>query len=203
VLFLLAIIAAALNVYETLGRSLRVVRGELSLSFMVFGLIAFVVAGLMRAGCALLDVNQVLHLTWFGPAMNQLNAYGFFAMSMFGAIYFIMPRLLGIVLPWPKLVRAHFWVSTAGVLLLVLPLAICGILEEYKLEQARQPFLQVLHSTLTFLRVSTIGDLLLLAGHLMFLANLTGLMLGFYRSRAAATYSELTADLFKPAGAKS
>jgi hypothetical protein len=60
-----------------------------------------------------------------------------------------------------------------------------------------------MHSTLTFFRVSTMGDLLLLLGHVVFLANLAALVLGFYRARATATYVELTADLFKPAGAKS
>lgn len=53
-----------------------------------------------------------------------------------------------------------------------------------------------------FLRVSTIGDLLLLLAHVLFLANVLGLVVGFYRSRAVATYEELTEDLFKTARAK-
>jgi cytochrome c oxidase cbb3-type subunit 1 len=202
VLFLIGIVAVALNVYETTERLRLVVRENVSLLFFIFGIAAFALAGLTRAGCALLDVNQGLHLTWFGPAVALLNFYGFFAMVMFGAIYFIMPRLLGVALPWPKLVRVHFWLSASGAVLLVLPLAVAGLLEGSKLATASEPFLAVTHSMLPFLRVSTVGDLLLLMGHLVFLTNLAGVVLGFYRARASATYAELTADLFKPAGAR-
>jgi cytochrome c oxidase cbb3-type subunit 1 len=203
VLFLLAIIAVGLNACETIGCSLREVRGKPEIHFLLFGVAAFVVAGLLRAVSAVLDVNQGLHLTWFGPALNQLNFYGFFAMIMFGALYVIMPRLLGIELHWPRLVRAHFWLSAAGVILVVLPFAVGGVIQELKLEDAHEPFVAVMHTTLTFLRVSTMGDLLLLSGHVLFLTNLGALVLGFYRARATATYEELTADLFKAAGAKS
>jgi len=84
-----------------------------------------------------------------------------------------------------------------------LPWAIGGIVQERKLDGTTQPFVQVMGSTLSFLRVSTVGDLLLLVGHLLLLTNVIGLVVGFYRARAAATYSVLTEDLFKPAGARS
>jgi cytochrome c oxidase cbb3-type subunit 1 len=197
------VLAVGLNVCESIGCSLRAIQGKPEVSFLIFAVVAFALAGLMRAGCAMLDVNQGLHLTWFGPAMSQLNFYGFFTMAMFGAVYIIMPRLFGIELPWPRLVRAHFWLSAAGVVLLVVPLAFAGIFEELKLADAQKPFTMVMHSTLAFLRVSTLGDLLLLIGHVFFLANLTGVVLGFYRARAVTAYAELTADLFKPARARS
>ena len=203
VLFLLGVVAVVLNLCETAGCSLRAVRGNAFLSFFIFSVASFALAGLMRAGVALLDVNQTFHFTWFGPGLKELNLYGFFAMAMFGAVYVILPRLLGVGLPWPKLVRTHFWLSAAGLALLVLPLVLCGFVEELKLENVNEPFAAVMRSTLPFLRVSTIGDLLLLIGHLLFLTNIAGLVIGFYRARAEATYAELTADLFKTAGARS
>jgi len=203
VFLLLAIVAVALNVGETVGFSLSAFRQGPIASFFVFGILAFVLAGVMRTASALRETSQSLNLTWFAPASTLLNYYGFFGMIMFGAIYVIMPRLLGVELPWPKLLRAHFWLSVAGILLVVLPLALAGIFEVISLSDARTPFLTVMHSTLTFFRVSTMGDLLLLIGHVLFLTNIGGLVAGFYRARAEATYAELTADLFKPAGAKS
>lgn len=203
VLFLLGIVAVALNLCETAGCSLSVMRKNTFLSFFIFGVAAFALAGFMRAGLVLLDVNQTLHFTWLGPALKGLNLYGFFAMVMFGAVYLIMPRLLGVALPWPKLVRTHFWLSAAGVVLLVLPLVLSGIVEELKFKNTNEPFLAVVRSTLPFLRVSTMGDLLLLIGHLLFLTNVLGMVVGFYRARAEATYAELTADLFKTAEARS
>jgi cytochrome c oxidase cbb3-type subunit 1 len=203
VFFLLAVVAVALNVCETVGCSMSAFRQGPICSFVLFGVLAFVVAGVMRAASAQLETSQSLNLTWFAPASTLLNYYGFFGMIMFAAVYVIMPRLLGVDLPWPKLLRAHLWLSVAGILLVVLPLALAGIFEVISLSDTRTPFLSVMHSTLTFLRVSTMGDLLLLIGHLLFLANIGGLVVGFYRARATATYAELTADLFKTAGAKS
>ncbi|HLH55456.1 MAG TPA: cbb3-type cytochrome c oxidase subunit I [Verrucomicrobiae bacterium] len=201
VLSVLGAIAVGLNVCHTLGCSLRPVRGLPQLSFLVFSGCAFVLAGVMRAASALLVTEQTLRLTWFGPAVQLLDYYGFFAMAGFGAIYVILPRLLGVSFPWPKLVRVHFWVSAIGVLLVVVPFAICGAIEEARLDAA-QPFVTIMRSSMVFLRISTMGDLLILLGHVLFLANLTGAVVGFYRLRARTAYSVLTADLFKPAGAR-
>ena len=181
VLFLLCVLAVALNVCETAGCSLRAFRTGPLTGFLLFGIGAFVLAAAMRAGMALLDTNQTLHLTWFGPALSRLDCYGFFAMVLFAAVYFILPRLLGVELPWPKLVRAHFWVAALGILLFVVPLAISGVVQELELGNASLPFLSIMKSTLPFLRVSTVGDLLLLVGHLFFLINISGAVVGFYR----------------------
>ena len=202
VLALLAYVAAPLHVCESLGCSLAPVRRNAPVSFFVFAIGAFTISGFARAGIALGDPTQTLHFTWISPAITQLNFYGFFAMVMFGAIYIILPRLLGVGLPWPKLVRAQFWLSSIGLVLIVLPLAIGGLLQEAKLGDPRQPFIEVMRSSLMFLRVSTVGDLLLLLANLLFLANVLGLVVGFYRARAVATYEELTEDLFKAARAK-
>jgi cytochrome c oxidase cbb3-type subunit I len=202
VLSLLAFIAVPLIVCQTLGCSLAPARRNYPLSFFVFGIMAFTIAGFARAGCALLDPNQTAHFTWLNPAIGRLNFYGFFAMVMFGAIYIILPRLLGVGLPWPKLVRVHLWLSALGIILVVLPLAIGGVIQEVQLADARKPFTEVMRSSLMSLRMSTVGDLLLLGAHILFLANVVGLVVGFYRSRAVVTYEELTEDLFKAARAK-
>lgn len=202
VLFLVSVLAVALNSCETMGCSLRAARGNPITPFLLVGVVAFILAALFRAGLALLDGSQTLHLTWFGPAVDRLNVYAFFIMLMFGAVYYIMPHLLGVEFPWPKLIRAHFWIAAVGILLLVVPLLVSGVVEEAKLQNASEPFVLAMRSTLPFLRVSTIGDLLLLIGHVFFVANLVGATISFYRGRAAATYAQLTADLFKTAGAK-
>src|SRR5262249_55595073 len=153
----LGVIAVGLNLWQTLKSSATPLRGNALLLFFTFGAAAFVLAGLARAGLALLDVTQSLQFTWFGPALSELNFYGFFAMVMFGAIYAILPRLLGVGLPWPKLMRAQFWCCACGLVLLVLPLVAGGLVEQAKLENTNEPFLAAMQSTLPFLRVSTIG----------------------------------------------
>lgn len=200
---LLPLLAVGLNVYRTLGRFSLMSRGNTSLSFVLIGVGAFLVAGLMKLVTFVLDPNQALNLTWFGPAREQLQFYGFFAMVMFGAVYYILPQLTQAAFPSARLVRAHFWLSLLGVLLSAVPWSIAGVVQAVQMSDASIPFIEVVKSTLPFLRVSTIGDLCFVLAHLIFLVNVFGLVNRFYRARALAAYAEMTADLFKTEGARS
>ena len=202
VLLLVTLLSVAVNVHRTMAGSFAKLRDYPSLPFILFGAFAFIVAGLMNIAIALLDTNELLHFTWFARAQRELHVYGFFVMVMFGAAYRILPQLTATALPWPKLVRAHFWVAALGVLLLVIPFAIAGVNESYQLADPNLSFVAISRSTLVFLRVSTVGDLLLLLGHIFFAANLIGLVVHFYRAKASAVYAVATAELFKSAEAK-
>jgi len=177
-------------------------REILAVRFVRFGVLAFLVAGFMRVLGSLPAVSDVTDLTWFGPAMDELNAYGFFAMVIFGAAYWILPELMGLEFPWGRLARAHFWLASLGIVLLAAPLAVAGVIEGLKLRSPDNAFMDVVKATLPCLRISTVGDLLMALGHAAFLANLAGLAARFYRVRAASVFSALTVDLHKPAEAK-
>jgi cytochrome c oxidase cbb3-type subunit 1 len=202
VLTLVPLLAVAVNVFQTLKAPGPAAKRDPSLSFVLFGVEAFALAGLMNIAGAL-DSGHQLHFTWFVPARTQLQLYGFFAMVMFGAIYYIFPRFSGIEFPYPKLVRIHFWLAAVGILTYVIPLAIGGILQSVQLQDAKISPVQMVQSSVLFLRASTSGDLFIFAGHLAFLGNIAGLVTRFYRARVTAVYSVATADLFESAEAKS
>jgi cytochrome c oxidase cbb3-type subunit 1 len=187
--------AVALNVHRTLeGKCSQLMRNP-SLHFIGFGLIAFVLSGLASALTALPAVNQVTQFTWFTVGSGLLNSYGFFVMVIFGAIYYIVPQLTGREFPLPRLVQAHCWTAAVGVLLFALPLAIGGIAQGLKLQHADMAFTDIARGTLPMLRVSTIGDLLMALGHVMFFMNLGGLVFQFYRARAVSAWAEATAEV--------
>ena len=202
VLTVIPLLAVALNLHRTMAGNYSTLRSEPALLFIAFGAGAFIIAGFMKVSGLLLDFNQQLRFTWFAQAKDLLNSYGFFAMVMFAAVYRILPQLTGFEFPFPKFIRAHFWVAAAGIFLTVLPLAIGGVVQTFQLQNPNVPFMDIVKSTLPVLRVSTVGDLLLFVGHLLFLGNTAGLLIQFSRARAMAAYSEATADLFKTAGAK-
>jgi len=195
----LGFLAVLLNVHRTLEGNYGLWKSHPALPFVVFSLLAFILGGVMKIGGEWLDRNQLLHFTWFVPAWSNLNLYGFAAMVFFGAIYAILPELVGLPFPSAGLVKLHFWLSAVGVALLVVPLAICGVVESS--QGPAVPFVNIVKSTVPFLRVSTMGNLALVVGQLLFCVNLTRLILLFYRARAMEAYADVTADL-KPAGVK-
>jgi cytochrome c oxidase cbb3-type subunit 1 len=185
----------ALTVHRTLDGKWSKLTTNPPLQFIAVGTIAFILAGLMKIAITGIDVTYPISFTWLTPAQAQLNSYGFFSLVMFGAIYSILPQLTQTEFPSPKLVCAHFWLALLGLLLSVVPLALGGIVEAHRLHNPSIAFMEVMKSTLPFLRVSTMGDLLIALGHLIFLVNLAGLAIRFYRPRAVSAYAAATADL--------
>jgi cytochrome c oxidase cbb3-type subunit 1 len=201
VLTLIPVLTFALNIHGTIEGKYSSLTANPLLKFVGVGVAAFVLANVMNAVGSLFQVSQITDLTWFGPAKAQLNAYGFFVMVMFAAAYYIVPQLIGMEFPSAKLIKAHFWLATIGILLIVLPLAIGGIVQGMMLQNPANAFLKVTKASLMFLRLSTLGDLLILLGHLAFIFNVLDLVRQFYAARAAAAFAAATAEI-GPAGAK-
>ena len=162
-------------------------------------MVAYVIAGLATAIVSIDRVSEVVNFTWFVPAHAQFFIYGFFAMTMFGAIYYIVPRLVGLEFCSPKMVSAHFWLAMLGILICAVPLAIGGVREGMALNTRNVAFLAASRSILPFLRASTTGDLLMALGHLIFLLNLVGLLIRLGRT----SLSTMMAENVKPVGVTS
>ncbi len=145
--------------------------------FIRFGTAAFLLSALMFLAMGCPRIARVTEFTWFGPAQTQLQLYGFFAMTMFGAIYYLLPRVMGFEWPFPRLARLQFWISMVGVVLFIVPLAIGGVVQGLKLSHPDVAFLDATRATLVFFRFSTVGLLLILLGNLLFALNIFGLTL--------------------------
>jgi len=200
---LVTLAAVGLSAYRTAQPVPRHGPSVLPLRVVLFGVVAFLGAGLMQIVGALPYLSEFTDLTWFGAAREQLNVLGFFAMVAFGAIYFIVPRLAGFDCLCPKGARAHFWLSAVGIVLAVLPALVAGLVEGLRMRNPDLGFVAISQGTLHLLRVSTLGLCLIALGQGFFLINLVLHVIRSWRQCAVTTYSTVTADLFKPAGVKS
>jgi hypothetical protein len=81
------------------------------------------------------------------------------------------------------------------------PLAIGGIVEGFNWANVKVSNVDVAKNALNFLRASTLGELLILAGNLMLLGNLIGLSVRYYKLHFVPVYKEATAVL-KPTEVK-
>ena len=115
--------------------------------------------------------SRLTQFTWFGAAQTQLQLYGFFAITMFGAIYYILPRAVGIEFAFPKLIRVQHWCAMLGLVIFVVSLVIGGVEQGMKLQDPNVAFADLTKAMLPFLRVSTLGLLFLLIANLLFALN--------------------------------
>lgn len=168
---ILPVVAAGLNLWRTFAEASSERKQSVTLRLFVLAGAAYVLAGILNGVTALDRVNEIVHFTLFVPALKQLFLYGFVAFIVFGAIYELVPRLLGAEFPSAGLIRIQVGCAVIGLALYVFPLAIGGVVQGVALNNPGVPFMESLKSALLFFRMSTPGDLLFAAGHVALLLN--------------------------------
>ncbi len=188
VLTAVPILAIALNFYQTFRQHLNTLDADPTLRFTCVGLFFWVIAGAQQIVGTLPSVSGITDFTWFGAAQKELFHYGFFAMTFFGALYYIVPRLLNLgSSAWcPKLLKAHFYLMLFGVLISYLSLVVAGIGQGILFANTGNAFVDVMRRTMMPLRVSTLGDLCVTVGIAVFIANFAGLLMQCWRQCCAA-----------------
>lgn len=149
----------------------------------------------LEVATAFVPVERRISFTWFVPAEHLLAFAGAGALIVFGAAYHILPRIIGEAWQKTSLVRLQYWLTMAGLVLWLLPLMLGGIAEGAKLNNPDVPMLQIASSSRHFIRISTMGELLYLAGAFLFLFNISAFALGFYRRRLLSYKDEVLRDM--------
>ena len=180
VLTAVPILAVALNFYHTVRRDLHALDSHLTLRFTYVALVFWLLAGAQQIVGVLPNVSALTDYTWFGVSQWELFHYGFFAFAMFGAIYYIVPRLLHRNEPpiWSSgLVAGHFWLTFFGLMISYTALLVGGVGQGVLLNDPKYSFVQVMRGTLMPLRAGTLGDLFIVIGMIFFLLNFALLLL--------------------------
>jgi cytochrome c oxidase cbb3-type subunit 1 len=104
------------------------------LPFFSLAAALFVAAGFCEQILSIRSFNVALHFTMFREANGLLWVYGFFSPIIFGAFYYILPRLLDFGWRSNFLIKAHYYASVYGILLLIIVLGLGGLLQGGALE---------------------------------------------------------------------
>jgi cytochrome c oxidase cbb3-type subunit 1 len=126
------------------------------------GLVFFAISGVLTALVALCPISA---LTVVVEAGQVLAMYGSIGFTLFGAIYYIAPRLLLGETVCGTRGKVTWWCTFLGILFFSGALLIGGLVQGRKLLDGSVTFVTVMNSLKPFLRISTVGLLLLLVGN--------------------------------------
>lgn len=145
-----------------------------ALAFIRLGTLAWLTFNVITVAVAGRDASSVTQFTWLVRAQAELFVFGFLAMVLFGAIHCIVPALLPRGEICPKMGRFTLWAGVGGTLLTVIPLLVGGVSEGLALNSRPDAgFMDIAHSSLMWLRLSTTGELLLLVSGVCLALNLS------------------------------
>jgi cytochrome c oxidase cbb3-type subunit 1 len=108
--------------------------GGIIFPFLVLAAVLFVVAGISEQILSIRGAGDLLRFTMFRECNSFLWVYGFFSFVAFGAIYYIVPRLLDFGWRSSLLIKIHYYTSVYGILLVIAMLGFGGIMQGSILE---------------------------------------------------------------------
>lgn len=165
------VITTGINHHFTMKGHFAALRWSPTLRFTVFGAMMYTLSSLQGSSMAIRSLNQVTHFTHYTVGHAHLGLYGFFTMVMFGAVYYIVPRLVEWEWPSANLIRWHFWLSAIGILFMFVVLSIGGVLQGLALEDPKISFLASTNFASAFLWMRSVSGIALTAAHLIFAAS--------------------------------
>ncbi len=136
VMMFIPVTTTAINHHATAYQNLQMLRTSPVLRFIVFGAMSYTLVSFQGSMMALRVYNEPLHFTHHTIAHSHLGLYAFFTMVMFGAIYYILPRLTGREFVSARLIKAHFWLVALGISLMFFTLTVGGSIQGFELNNA-------------------------------------------------------------------
>ncbi len=207
----------ALNHHMTTYKHFGVLKFSPTLRFVVFGAMAYTLVSFQGSLMSIRVFNEPFHFTHHTIAHAHLGLYAFYTMVMFGAMYYVVPRLTGREWASGRLIKLHFWATSVGIGVMFLVLTLGGMIQGFELNQAAKPlgelvhnngliaglreffhgfkakqdlpipFLSVVRDTIPWLWARSASGILLFVGHFAFAALVLANLLGRGANRVGPT----------------
>ncbi len=171
-LTLFPVIAVLINLAPYFKCGNRSTRASLPFRFALAALGFYVLAMSSTSLNSLASLRRITQFTFLQPALDLSMLVGFLTLALLGAIYEIVPRLLGT--PWPssRLSRGHCIAASISAAMLTVGFGIGGVVQGVALSDTRLPISSVIERWLPFAAAGTIGWLVAVGASLLLFANL-------------------------------
>lgn len=170
-LLIVPVVVIALNLFGTLAGRYGMLGKSIALRFILISIVGFVLASTLNFAFSVRGFAQIAQFTLLTDLRDWLTFYACFSTAMFGAAYFILPRLTEREWRSSALVKAHVGTAALGVLLLTVGLAYAGWQQGQMLNNPAVPFGEITQSLTFWFSFRSMGLILLFIGHAAFFIN--------------------------------
>jgi cytochrome c oxidase cbb3-type subunit 1 len=193
IMMLIPVATVTANYSLTLKGRFNLVYHSPTIRFVFFGAVAYTLANLVLVASSFRSLGYITAFTWFGVGSDHLFIFGFYSMVMFGAMYYIIPRLVGCEWLSATFIKMHFWGTAYGWGMSIVMLLLAGFsqglmqvnLHEVDASNAGTDFMLSVSAALPFLRGRSIAQILLCVGQLFFALNFLLMLLRLGRPSGA------------------
>ncbi len=168
-----------LNGLLTLRGAWHKVASDPVLKFFVVGITFYGMSTFEGPLLSVKSVNALSHYTDWTIAHVHAGALGWVGSMVFGMVYWLMPRVYQTPLWSQKLTNTHFWLSTLGLVLYILPIYVAGITQglmwrwiDDSGQLAYPDFVETTHILVPMYWARVAGGVLYLTGGAIALLNL-------------------------------
>lgn len=195
IMLVVPLVTVGKNFFKTMEGNYHMVYHSPTVRFAFFGAVVFCVTTALSILASLRGVDATTHFTLFGSGQSDLSLYLFYSMVMFGAIYYITPRLVGCEWLSSSLIKVHFLGSAYGGGLAVVPLLLSGIAAGAQALDPDSQFAQIVTNGVAYLPGRMVGLFFVTIGHTAFGLHFLLMLLRIGQPGGQAT-------LFAPIGAE-
>ena len=189
----------AINGVMTLSGVWHKLRTDPILKFLIVSLSFYMMSTFEGPMMSIKTVNSLSHYTDWTIGHVHSGALGWVAMISIGAIYALLPRLVGLKEMWSvKLIDTHFWVHTIGVVFYIASMWIAGVMQGLMWRATNADgtltysFVESLNATYPYYFGRLIGGLLVFSGMLIMAVNV---IRTWQTSKGAVEHAVLTPDV--------
>ena len=188
ILTIIPVATVGLNHHMTMAGNFQLMRYSPTLRFTVFGAMSYTVFSAVGLLLSLRSVAGHLHFTEASAAYTQLGLYAFYTMTIFGSMYYIVPRLVGREWRYASMIKLHFWAAAYGIGLMTLMLFAGGIAQGAGMSDPTIAFSESTQALLPYLRGRSLAVVLMTVAHFVFAFHFGLMLLGLGRTSSLPTF---------------
>ena len=174
-----------INGVLTLSGAWHKLRTDPILKFLITSLSFYGMSTFEGPMMSIKTVNALSHYTDWTVGHVHSGALGWVAMISIGSVYFLIPRLFGKSEMYSvKLINAHFWIATIGIVLYIASMWISGVMQGL-MWRATNPdgtltysFVECVKASYPFWTIRFIGGVLFLTGMFIMFYNMVKTIAG-------------------------